>query len=53
MLATRKIALSVAIIIGTAVALATSAVLANSPGGAYSECDGSTSSPVRCTPDNW
>ena len=34
-------------------ASATTATLANAPGGAYIQCDGSRSSPVRCTPDSW
>jgi hypothetical protein len=53
MLTTRKIALSAAIILSTVFALATSAAFANAPGGAYIQCDGSKSSPVRCTPDGW
>jgi hypothetical protein len=53
MFATKKIVLSAAIILSTAFALATSAAFANAPGGAYIQCDGSKSSPVRCTPDSW
>jgi hypothetical protein len=53
MLTTKKVALSAAIILSTAFALATSAALANAPGGAYIQCDGSPSSPVRCVPDGW
>jgi multisubunit Na+/H+ antiporter MnhB subunit len=34
-------------------AIATTGALANAPGGAYIQCDGSSSSPVRCTPDSW
>jgi hypothetical protein len=34
-------------------ATAATATLANAPGGAYIQCDGSKSSPVRCTPDGW
>ena len=26
---------------------------ANAPGGAYIQCNGGPSSPVRCTPDGW
>ena len=53
MFATTKIVLSATIILGTAFALATSAAFANAPGGAYVQCDGSKSSPVRCVPDSW
>src|SRR5215469_3589375 len=53
MLTARKIILSVAIILSTAFALTTSAAFANAPGGAYIQCDGSKSSPVRCVPDGW
>jgi len=36
------------------IASATTAVLANAPGGGYILCDSqSKSSPVRCTPDGW
>ena len=48
MLTTRKLVLSAAILLSTAFALATSAAFANAPGGAYIQCDGSQSSPVRC-----
>ena len=53
MLTTRKIMLSAAIVVSTAFALATSAAFANAPGGAYIQCDGTNSSPVRCVPDGW
>jgi len=53
MVVTRKIALSAAIILSTALALATNAAFANAPGGAYVQCNGSYSSPVRCVPDGW
>jgi hypothetical protein len=53
MFTTGKIVLSAAIILSTAFALATSSAFANAPGGAYIQCDGSKSSPVRCTPDGW
>jgi hypothetical protein len=33
--------------------LATTGAFANAPGGAYIQCDGGPSSPVRCTPDSW
>jgi hypothetical protein len=49
----RKIVLSATIILSATSALATSAAFANAPGGAYIQCDGSKSSPVRCTPDSW
>jgi hypothetical protein len=49
----RKVVLCAAIILSTAFALATSAAFANAPGGAYIQCDGSKSSPVRCVPDGW
>jgi hypothetical protein len=53
MFTTRKIVLSAAIILSTAFALGTSAAFANAPGGAYIQCDGGNSSPVRCVPDEW
>jgi hypothetical protein len=53
MFMTRKIALCAALVLGTAFALATNAAFANAPGGAYIQCDGSNSSPVRCVPDEW
>jgi hypothetical protein len=53
MLTTRKVVLSAAIILSAPFALATSAAFANAPGGAYIQCDGSKSSPVRCVPDEW
>jgi hypothetical protein len=34
-------------------ATAATATWANAPGGAYIQCDGSKSSPARCTPDGW
>ena len=36
-----------------ATAVATTGAFANAPGGAYVQCDGSYSSPVRCSPDSW
>lgn len=36
-----------------ATAAATTGAFANAPGGAYIQCDGSYSSPVRCSPDSW
>jgi hypothetical protein len=53
MFTTRKIALSAAIILSTAFALTTNAAFANAPGGAYIQCNGGPSSPVRCTADGW
>jgi hypothetical protein len=48
-----KIAVSAAIIFSTALAITTSAAFANALGGAYIQCDGNRSSPVRCVPDSW
>jgi hypothetical protein len=48
-----KIGVSAAIILSTAFAITVTAAFANAPGGAYIQCDGSQSSPVRCTPDSW
>jgi hypothetical protein len=48
-----KIALAAAIFLGTAFAITATAAFANAPGGAYIQCDGSKSSPVRCEPDTW
>jgi hypothetical protein len=56
---TRKIALSAPIILSTvmiltgALAVSTGAAFADAPGGAYIQCDGGPSSPVRCAPDGW
>jgi len=47
------IALSAAVVLSTAFTLATTAAFANAPGGAYVQCEGSKSSPVRCAPDTW
>jgi hypothetical protein len=44
------IALTLLVIATTA---ATTGALANAPGGAYVQCNGSYSSPVRCTLDSW
>jgi hypothetical protein len=41
------------VLLATATALATTGAFANAPGGAYIQCDGGPSSPVRCTPDSW
>jgi hypothetical protein len=48
-----KVVVSVAIILSTAFAITMNAAFANAPGGAYIQCDGSRSSPVRCSPDGW
>jgi hypothetical protein len=47
----KVIAALVLLAIGTTVA--TTGAFANAPGGAYIQCDGGPSSPVRCTPDSW
>jgi hypothetical protein len=50
----QKIVLSAAIVVSIALGLmTTTAAFANAPGGAYIQCDGGKSSPVRCTPDSW
>ena len=41
------------VLLATAMTLATTGAFANAPGGAYVQCDGGPSSPVRCTPDSW
>jgi len=41
------------VLLATATTLATTDAFANAPGGAYIQCDGGPSSPVRCTPDSW
>jgi hypothetical protein len=41
------------VLLATAMTLATTGAFANAPGGAYIQCDGGPSSPVRCTPDSW
>jgi hypothetical protein len=54
MFATKKIIISATIVVSIALGLTTtSAAFANAPGGAYIQCDGGKSSPVRCTPDSW
>jgi hypothetical protein len=48
----KKIIISLVLLaIGTTVA--TTGAFANAPGGAYIQCNGGPSSPVRCTPDSW
>jgi hypothetical protein len=41
------------VLLAAATTLATSGAFANAPGGAYIQCNGGPSSPVRCTPDSW
>jgi hypothetical protein len=41
------------VLLATATTLATTGAFANAFGGAYIQCDGGPSSPVRCTPDSW
>jgi len=41
------------VLLATAMTLATTGAFANAPGGAYIQCDGGPSSPVKCTPDSW
>jgi len=41
------------VLLAIATTVGTSGAFANAPGGAYIQCDGSSSSPVRCTPDSW
>ena len=48
-----KIVISAAIIFSAAFAITMTAAFANAPGGAYIQCDGGSSSPVRCSPDGW
>jgi hypothetical protein len=40
-------------LLAIATTTATTGAFANAPGGAYIQCNGSYSSPVRCTPDSW
>ena len=41
------------VLLAIATTVATTRAFANAPGGAYIQCDGSPSSPVRCTSDSW
>ena len=41
------------VLLATAMTLAPTGAFANAPGGAYIQCDGGPSSPVKCTPDSW
>ena len=48
----KKIIMSL-VLLAIAMTAATTGAFANAPGGAYIQCDGGPSSPVRCTPDGW
>ena len=41
------------LLLATAMPLATTVAFANAAGGAYIQCNGGPSSPVRCTPESW
>jgi len=41
------------VLLAIATTVATTGAFANAPGGAYIQCNGGPSSPVRCTPDSW
>jgi len=41
------------VLLAAATTLATTGAFANAPGGAYIQCNGGPSSPVRCTPESW
>jgi hypothetical protein len=41
------------LLLATATTFITTSAFANAPGGAYIQCDGGQSSPVRCAPDSW
>jgi hypothetical protein len=41
------------VLLAIAATVPTTGAFANAPGGAYIQCDGGASSPVRCTPDSW
>jgi hypothetical protein len=49
---TKKIIVGL-LLLATATTLTTTGAFANAPGGAYIQCDGGPSSPVRCEPDSW
>jgi hypothetical protein len=49
---TKKIIMGL-VLLAMATTVATTGAFANAPGGAYIQCDGGSSSPVRCTPDSW
>jgi hypothetical protein len=48
----KKIIMGLALL-AIAATVTTTSAFANAPGGAYIQCNGSPSSPVRCTPDSW
>jgi hypothetical protein len=48
----RKI-ITALVLVAIATTVATTSAFANAPGGAYIQCNGGPSSPVRCTPDSW
>jgi|SRR5215469_13276200 len=41
------------VLLAIAATVPTAGAFANAPGGAYIQCNGSASSPVRCAPDSW
>ena len=41
------------VLLAIAATVPTASAFANAPGGAYIQCDGGPSSPVRCTPNSW
>ena len=41
------------VLLATAATVPATSAFANAPGGAYIQCGGGPSSPVRCTPDSW
>ena len=45
--------ITVLVLLAIATTVTTTSAFANAPGGAYIQCNGSASSPVRCTPDSW
>jgi hypothetical protein len=49
----KKIILLLALLASATAATVANTAFANAPGGAYIQCDGTKSSPVRCTPDGW
>lgn len=43
----------IGVLVLLAIATTSASAFANALGGAYVQCDGGPSSPVRCTPDGW
>jgi hypothetical protein len=41
------------VLLAIATTVAATGASANAPGGAYIQCNGGPSSPVRCAPDSW